>query len=76
MKIVDNNYLYKCEDYLMVVLNVHEDVINFAVRTYGFNLTTYENILYWCSGYNSFEQLDDFEDFNVGMNNGIRKGLK
>ena len=63
MKIGDTNYLYKCEDYLMDVLYVNEDVINFAVRMYGFNLETYCNILYWFTDYNSFEQLDDFEDF-------------
>ena len=65
MKIGDTNYLYKCEDYLMDVLYVNEDVINFAVRMYGFNLETYCNILYWFTGYNSFEQLDDFEDYEV-----------
>ena len=65
MKIGDTNYLYKCEDYLMDVLYVNEDVINFAVRIYGFNLETYCNILYWFTGYNSFEQLDDFEDYEV-----------
>lgn len=67
MKIGDTNYLYKCEGYLMIVLNVHVDVIDFATRIYGFNLNTYENILYWCSGYNSFEQLDDFKDFKDGL---------
>lgn len=65
MKVGDIDYLYKCDDYLMDVLKVHEDVIDFAVRIYGFNLNTYENILYWCSGYNSFEQIDDFKDFNM-----------
>ena len=65
MKIGDTNYLYKCEDYLMDVLYVNEDVINFAVRMYGFNLETYCNILYWFTGYNSFEQMDDFEDYEV-----------
>ena len=63
MEIGSINYLYKCDEYLSDVLGVH-DVINFAVRIYGFNLKTYCNILYWCSGYESFEQLEDFKDFH------------
>ena len=63
MKIGDTNYLHKCDDYLIDVLNVNEDVINFALSTYGLNLEVYCDILYWSTGYNSFEQLDDFEDF-------------
>ena len=63
MKIGDTNYLHKCDDYLIDVLNVNEDVINFALSTYGLNLEVYCDILYWFTGYNSFEQLDDFEDF-------------
>ena len=62
----NSEYLYKCEYYLMDVLGVHEDVINFATCIYGFNLETYLNILYWCSGYNSFEQVDDFEEYAKG----------
>ena len=61
-----NNYLYKCDEYLSDVLGVQDDVIDFAVRIYGFNLNTYCNILYWCSGYESFEQLEDFKDFTGG----------
>ena len=64
MKIGDIEYLYKCDDYLMDILNINEDVVDFAVKTYGFNLETYCNILYWSTGYNSFEELYDFEDFN------------
>ena len=63
MKIGDTNYLHKCDDYLIDVLNVNEDVINFALSTYGLNLEVYCDILYWSTGYNSFEQMDDFEDF-------------
>lgn len=63
MKIGDTNYLHKCDDYLIDVLNVNEDVINFALSTYGLNLEVYCDILYWSTGYNSFEQLDDFENF-------------
>ena len=63
MKIGDTNYLHKCDDYLIDVLNVNEDVINFALSTYGLNLEVYCDILYWSTGYNSFDQLDDFENF-------------
>lgn len=50
------------EEYL-TELGVLEEVIKFATCTYGYSIKTLEDILYWATGYHSFDQLDDFKEF-------------
>ena len=56
-------YLHKCEGYLLNELRVDEHIYDYAVWLQGFELTTMTNVLQFTTGYRSFEQLYDFEDF-------------
>lgn len=46
-------------DETLARLNVDEHVVGFAVDTYGYNQQTFEKLLYWATGYRSFDQLED-----------------
>lgn len=50
-------------DFILQVLqeyyNVSDDCINFAVGTYGYNDDTIFNLLYYFTGFRSYEQLED-----------------
>lgn len=48
-------------DILEISFCVSKDVINFATSTYGYNLETLENILYYFTGYRNFDQLENEE---------------
>lgn len=52
----------KIENLLINCYGVSEDCINFATRIYGENEETYQNLLYYFTGYNSIDQLDDEDD--------------
>ena len=49
--------IYALED-----MGIHEDVIDFAINTYGANIKTMEDILYWWTGYRTFEDYLEDED--------------
>nr|DAG31301.1 MAG TPA: hypothetical protein [Caudoviricetes sp.] len=54
----------KLEKYIDILENafgISEDVIDFAVGVYGYNEKTLENILYYYTGYNCFDQLENEE---------------
>lgn len=48
-------------NYLVDVLEISQDVVNFSTSVYGNTMETLENILYYFTGYNSFEQLENEE---------------
>lgn len=52
----------KIEDLLINRFGVSEDCINFATGIYGENEETYHNLLYYFTGYNSIDQIEDEED--------------
>lgn len=52
----------KIEDLLINLYGVSEDCINFATGIYGKNEETYHNLLYYFTGYNSIDQLEDEEE--------------
>ena len=52
----------KIENLLINLYGVSEDCINFATGIYGENEETYHNLLYYFTGYNSINQLDDEDD--------------
>lgn len=54
-----NTTLAKYEDILINSLGISEDVVNFATSTYGYNVETLENILYYFTGYRTFDQLEN-----------------
>ena len=42
-------------NYLVDVLEIPQDVVNFSTSVYGNTMETLENILYYFTGYNSFD---------------------
>ena len=52
----------KIEDLLIYRYGVSEDCINFATGIYGENEKTYHNLLYYFTGYNSIDQLEDEDE--------------
>lgn len=48
-------------NYLVDVLGISQDVVNFSTSVYGNTMETLENILYYFTGYNSFDQLENEE---------------
>lgn len=52
----------KIENLLINCYGVSEDCINFATGIYGKNEETYNNLLYYFTGYNSIDQLEDEEE--------------
>ena len=51
----------KIEDLLINCYGVSEDCISFAISTYGENEETYSNLLYYFTGYNSIDQIEEEE---------------
>ena len=56
--------LDEMKEILINDFGVSEETIDFATDTYGYNQKTFEDILYWKTGYESFDQLDDDEEEN------------
>ena len=52
----------KIKDLLINCYGVSEDCINFAIQIYGANEETYENLLYYFTGYYSINQIEDDEE--------------
>ena len=52
----------KIENLLINRFKVSEDCINFATGIYGENEETYHNLLYYFTGYNSIDQIEDEEE--------------
>lgn len=52
----------KFENLLIDRFGVNEDCINFATGIYGENEKTYHNLLYYFTGYNSIDQIEDEEE--------------
>ena len=47
---------------ILLDLGVCEETISFAISINGYKKETFENILYWKTGYRSFEQLKEEEE--------------
>ena len=54
--------LEKYIDYLVGILGIDGKLIDCITAIDGYNLETLENILYYFTGYQSFDQLEDFKD--------------
>ena len=52
----------KIENLLINCYGVSEDCINFATGIYGENEETYHNLLYYFTGYNSIDQIEDEDE--------------
>lgn len=53
--------LEKEEKYLIEEVGVSEEVINCLVAINGYSLETLEDILYYYTGYRTFDQLEEME---------------
>lgn len=53
--------LEKQEKYLIEEIGVNEEVVNCLVAINGYSLETLENILYYYTGYRTFNQLEELE---------------
>mgnify|MGYP004650665879 FL=1 len=60
----EEKVLQKMEDYLKYEEGVSQDVIDCMTTINGWKAETYKDILYWKTGYQDFNQLDDgfYED--------------
>lgn len=48
---------------LVGIINIHEDVIACMTAIHGENEKTYNDILFWSTGYRNFEQLIEEENW-------------
>lgn len=53
--------LEKEEKYLIENVGVNKEIINCLVAINGYSLETLENILYYYTGYRTFDQLEEIE---------------
>lgn len=53
--------LEKYEEQLIEEIGVNEEVINVLVAINGYNLETLENLLFYYTGYRTFDQLEELE---------------
>ena len=54
--------LEEMQEILINDFGVSEEIINFATDTYGYNQKTFEDILFWKTGYRYFDQLNDDDE--------------
>ena len=54
--------LEKYINYMIEVLGIDEELIDCITAINGYNLKTLEDVLYYFTGYQCFDQLEDFEN--------------
>lgn len=54
--------LEKYINYMIEILGIDGKLIDCITSINGYNLETLEDILYYFTGYNCFDQLEDIED--------------
>lgn len=54
--------LEKYVNYMIKILGIDEKLIDCITAINGYNLETLEDVLYYFTGYQSFDQLEDFDE--------------
>ena len=54
--------LDEMQDFLINECGISEETIDCMVNINGYNKKTFEDILYWKTGYSDFDQLNDDEE--------------